>query len=228
MRHLRKRRPVARAAAAGEDRSLRGREGEMSGDTDRLAFARRYIAEVADVLRRLPLEDLARALGMLEVALVEGRYVFLAGNGGSAATASHMANDLLKGVAKDGRRGARAVALSDSVPLITAIANDEDYSEVFAGQLAALGQPGDLLIVLSASGNSPNVLRAVSLAREMRMRTIGLVGMGGGKVAKMCDVAVIVPSDDYGPVEDAHMVFNHLISSYLRGWRMGARGAEGS
>jgi D-sedoheptulose 7-phosphate isomerase len=108
---------------------------------------------------------LARALEVLEKAYIERRQVFLAGSGGSAATASHMANDLMKGVAKGDRRGFRAIALSDNVPLITAIANDESYSEVFVGQLAALGQPGDVLIVFSGGGNSANIVCAVEVAR---------------------------------------------------------------
>ena len=119
-----------------------------------VTFAQKYLEDLCTVLRRVPLYDLALAIEMLKHAHAERRQVFLAGNGGSAATASHMAQDLVKGVAKGSGRGFRAIALSDNVPLITAIANDESYSEVFAGQLAALGQPGDVLIVISGSGNS--------------------------------------------------------------------------
>ena len=190
----------------------------MAQGSDRIAFAQRYIDNLCRVLGDLPLSDLARALETLEKALAERRQVFLAGNGGSAATASHMAGDLVKGVAQEGGRGLRAIALSDNVPLITAIANDESYSEVFASQLAALGQPGDVLIVFSGSGNSANIVRAVEVAQQMGITTIAFLGMGGGQVAKMADVSVIVPSAEYGPIEDAHMVLGHLVTAYLRSW----------
>ena len=181
-------------------------------------FSRDYIETLCSVLRGLAFEDLAGALQMLERALVERRQVFIAGNGGSAATASHMANDLTKGVAEAGGRGLRAIALSDNVPLITAIANDKSYSDIFADQLMALGQPGDVLIVLSGSGNSINIVRAVEVAQEMQIATIALLGMDGGRVAGLADVSVVVPSDEYGPIEDAHMVLDHLVTAYLRSW----------
>ena len=195
----------------------------VTTDREIAAFAQEYLENLCTVLRGVPLNDLALAIEMLEHAYVERRQVFLAGNGGSAATASHMAQDLVKGVAKGSGRGFRAIALSDNVPLITAIANDESYSEVFAGQLAALGQPGDVLIVISGSGNSGNIVRAVEVARQMQITTIAFLGMGGGQVAKMADISVIVPSDEYGPVEDVHMMFDHLIMAYLRSWLAEAR-----
>jgi D-sedoheptulose 7-phosphate isomerase len=154
----------------------------------------------------------------LEQAFVKRCQVFIAGNGGSAATASHMANDFTKGVTQERGRGLRAISLSDNISLITAIANDKGYNEVFADQLLALGQPGDVLIVISGSGNSANVVRVVEVAQEMQIRTVALLGMGGGRVADMADVSVVVPSDDYGPIEDVHMVFDHLITTYLRYW----------
>jgi len=170
-------------------------------------------------LRALPLQDMARLLKVLESAHHDRRQVFLAGNGGSAATASHMANDLMKGVAKESGYGFRVRALTDNIPVITAIANDQSYSEVFAAQLTALAQSGDVLIVLSGSGNSPNIIRVVQEARRMQVTTIGILGMGGGQVAEMVDIAVIVPSNDYGPIEDVHIVFNHLITAYFQHWQ---------
>lgn len=191
---------------------------------DRETFSLGYIETLCGVLDDLPLKDVARFLELLERVFVERRQVFIAGNGGSAATASHMANDLTKGIAEVGGRGFRAIAFSDNVPLITAIANDKNYGEIFADQLLALGQPGDVLIVISGSGNSANIVRAVKVAQGMNITTVGLLGMGGGQVAKMADVSVIVPSSDYGPVEDVHMVLDHLVTAYLRSWLM--RGAK--
>lgn len=193
---------------------------------DRIAFAQRYVDNLASVLVDLPWADLARALKTLEKAYAERRQVFLAGNGGSAATASHMANDLMKGVAKKSKPGLRAIALSDNVPLITAIANDESYSEVFARQLGELGRPDDVLIVFSGSGNSANIVRAVEVAQHMYITTIAFLGMGGGQVAKMADVSVIVPSNEYGPIEDVHMLFDHLITAYLQSWSAASRQQE--
>jgi D-sedoheptulose 7-phosphate isomerase len=185
---------------------------------DREDFSLGYIETLCGVLNDLPIKDLVRFLKLLERAFTERRQVFIAGNGGSAATASHMANDMAKGVAEVGGRGLRAIALSDNVPLITAIANDKSYSEIFADQLLALGQPGDVLIVISGSGNSANIVRAVKVAQEMEIATMALLGMGGGQVAKMADASIVVPSDDYGPIEDVHMVLDHLVTAYMRNW----------
>ena len=180
------------------------------------AFAARYLAKVQGVLQAISTDDVASALEILREALDSGRSVFLAGNGGSAATASHMANDLMKTIAKKSGKGMRVIALSDNVPLLTAIANDEDFKEVFAGQLMALASKGDVFIVISGSGNSQNIVRALEEAKKMELKTIGFLGMDGGKAKDMLDCSIVVPSDDYGPIEDAHIVLNHLITEYLR------------
>ncbi|MBI2359349.1 MAG: SIS domain-containing protein [Deltaproteobacteria bacterium] len=182
---------------------------------DQRDFLEKYIDSLCTALRSLLLDDLLRVFQTLEEAHRERRRVFLAGNGGSAATASHMANDLMKGVAKRGGRGFRAIALSDNVPTITAIANDESYEEIFAGQLRELAQPDDVLIVFSGSGNSPNIVRAVEVAREMELNTIGFLGMRGGRVGGMVDIPVVVPSNDYGIIEDVHLMFDHLVTAYF-------------
>lgn len=185
---------------------------------DRISFARRYIDTLGAVLRELPVEGLAETLRVLERAHLDRRHVFIAGNGGSAATASHMANDLQWGLAQLGTPGLRAIALSDNVPLLTAIANDRSYQDVFSAQLESLADAGDVLIVISGSGNSPNVVRAVEVARRKGLVTVGFLGMTGGKLRSMVDVPVVVPSDDYGPIEDLHMMFDHLCTAYLRRW----------
>lgn len=198
----------------------------MAQRRDREAFANEYVNSLCSVLRDLPLSSLADALAMLEQAHAERRQVFLAGNGGSAATASHMANDLMKGVAKACAGGLRAMSLSDSIPLITAIANDDGYDDIFSGQLVDLADPDDLLILISGSGNSPNVVRAAAVARDIGMSSIAFLGMKGGELAAMVDVAVVVPSDDYGFIEDVHMVFDHLVTAYLRE-KLGERSRHG-
>ena len=182
----------------------------------RTAFAKRYVDDLAKVLADLPIDAIGRAMELLESAHESGRRVFIVGNGGSAATASHMANDLVWGLAQLGKPVFRAMALSDNVALITAISNDRSYAEVFALQLEALADKGDVLVAISGSGNSANVVRAAEVAKEKGMRIIGFLGMGGGKLAKMVDIPILVPSSDYGPIEDIHMMLDHLMIGYFR------------
>jgi D-sedoheptulose 7-phosphate isomerase len=179
-------------------------------------FSRSYASEHAAVLEAIDHGDVAEVVAALATVRRTRRTLFLAGNGGSAATASHLVIDLTKGVSADGRAPIRCVCLADCVPAITAIANDLSYDEVFSAQLRSLGEDGDVLLVVTGSGRSPNVLRALEAAREMGVATIGLLGMGGGPALPMCDVSVVVPSDDYGVIEDVHMLLGHLATAYLR------------
>ena len=183
---------------------------------DPSAFTASYLRTVSETIAALSADAVAAALDELRQAHERDAQVFLAGNGGSAATASHMANDFTWGLVQGGRRPLRAIALTDNVPTMTAIANDSSYENVFSQQLDALARPGDLLVAITGSGNSPNILRAVETARRLRMRIVGLLGRGGGKVRGMVHTAVVVSSDDYGPIEDVHMIFDHLATAYLR------------
>jgi D-sedoheptulose 7-phosphate isomerase len=185
-------------------------------EIDPAVFARRYATEVAQVLSRLRVDDVAAALDILAGAHAAGTQVFLIGNGGSAATASHWANDLTWGLMRVGIKPIRAVALTDNVPLITAIANDSSYDEIFARQLEALAVAGDTLVAISGSGNSKNIVAAVELAKAKGLKTVGILGMSGGRVAELVDVRIVVDSTDYGPIEDVHMVLDHLALGYLR------------
>ena len=182
-------------------------------------FAKDYIGGLKDVLDRLPLKPIDEIIRAIEQARDEQRQIFVIGNGGSAATASHMMNDLCKGTL--GHKGdapwprLRVIALTDNVSLMTAWANDTDYNHVFSEPLKNLAQRGDVLIAISASGNSPNIIAAVEAAKHIGVKVIGLAGFGGGKLSKLADVSFVVPSDGYGPVEDAHMILDHIITSYL-------------
>ena len=153
-------------------------------------------------------------------ALVEAwrgrRHVFLLGNGGSAATASHFANDLGKAASVEGRPRFRAIALTDNVPVITAWGNDAAYETVFREQLVGLLDPGDVVLAISASGNSPNVLRAIEYARQMSAVTIGWTGRTGGKLRGLVDHCVSVATDDVGQIENGHMILVHLFTVTLR------------
>lgn len=171
------------------------------------------------------LEAMVRAISRAEVHAVaqallenwrEGRQVFILGNGGSAATASHMANDLNKFTVVEGQPRFRAMALTDNVPLLTAIGNDISYADVFVEPLRNWLRPGDLVIGISASGNSPNVLKAVTYARAQGARTVGFCGQPGGQLAQLVDLKVIIPSPHIGPQEDGHMILDHVLTLALR------------
>jgi len=186
-------------------------------------FAGAYLSELKDILDRLPLDAIDRAAAAIEAAHANGKQIFIIGNGGSAATASHMMNDLSKGTLghnpdKEGSSGwkrFRVIALTDNVSLMTAWANDADYNHIFSEPLKNLAGRGDLLVAISASGNSPNIIAAVEVAKTIGLKILGLTGFGGGKLAKMADISFIVPSDEYGPVEDVHMILDHVLTGYL-------------
>lgn len=146
----------------------------------------------------------------------EQRLVFIAGNGGSAATASHWANDLNKGTAVPGQPRFRAVALTDSVPLMTAWANDVAYDSIFVEQLANLCRPGDLLVVISGSGNSPNIVAAARWAREHGATVVGLTGGTGGQLRGLVDHCVLAPTHRMEQIEDVHLVVAHALCVALR------------
>lgn len=178
-----------------------------------------YLARIRGVLRALDPATVGKVVDALLATHARGGTVFLCGNGGSAATASHMAADLAKGAPVGRVTGLRTVSLTDNVPILTAWGNDLDFSEVFAEQVRNLVRPGDTLVAISASGNSPNILRAVDEAGRLGAVTIGLCGFGGGRLATMADHAIIAASDEYGPVEDAHLVLNHAIAEAVRAAR---------
>ena len=181
------------------------------------AYARRYLAEAREALSEPYLIEAAhRIVPLIVRARTAGRTVFFFGNGGSASTASHFVTDITKVAARGPGRRTRCVSLNDNVPGMTALANDLDYARVFAEQLKVLAEPGDVAVAISGSGNSPNVLEAVKVARTLGVATIGLTGMGGGKLKDLVDVAVVVPSDSMQHTEDSHVVLLHLLTAYLR------------
>jgi D-sedoheptulose 7-phosphate isomerase len=182
----------------------------------RVVPAKVYLDEVRSCLDELSEHDLRRIAEVLYKAYVRGQLVFVIGNGGSSATASHFALHLRSGLGLNGDRGMRALCLTDNAPLVTALANDVSYSSVFALQLAPLVEEGDVLIAISGSGNSANVLEAVRLAKERGATIIGLCGFGGGALARLADCAVVLSCDNYGPVEDAHLTLAHLLPQMLR------------
>jgi mannose-1-phosphate guanylyltransferase/phosphomannomutase len=175
-----------------------------------------YIAQINTALQNVDRCSLDQVLDELTRAWREGRHVFLMGNGGSAAMASHMTNDLNKLTIIPDQRRLKAVSLADNVPLITAWANDAGYEHVFAEQLRGLCQPDDVVIAFSCSGNSYNVLSALRLASEIGAATVGITGDNGGQMADMVDICVRSPIDAIYQQEDIHLVLSHMLSMALR------------
>ena len=181
-----------------------------------------YQLSVLERIASVDLMTVAAAAELLRSARERGATVYVAGNGGSATTASHMVTDLMFGRGLP-EPGLRVVGLADNQAVITATANDVSYNEVFARQLRRLAKPGDVVILVSASGNSPNVVRAAEVAREFDATIIGLTGFDGGRLAGLADVSVHVRStlDAYGPVEDIHLIVNHMLVAALAANREG-------
>jgi len=185
----------------------------VNPDKDKIVHLRleSYWREVARVAASIDLRALERAVEELLACQSRERVVFAIGNGGSAATASHFTCDLTKGTRRGGPPTFRAVALTDNVPVMTAWANDNSFEHVFVEQLVSLARPGGVLVAISVSGTSPNIVSAVSAARSMGVIVISLTGSNGGALRAMSDVAVCVPSDSMEVVEDAHLIVAHSL-----------------
>jgi D-sedoheptulose 7-phosphate isomerase len=190
-----------------------GTDVEMEWD---MSYIEWYLNEIGNVLQQLPRDQIARIIDILRRARLAGKRIFLIGNGGSAGTASHLVNDLLKGTVAEGKPRMKAIALTDNVPVMLAYANDCGYETIFAEQLDALADSDDVLVAFSGSGRSPNVIRALDLARERGLTTVGFTGRDGGEMRERCDVCLVVPCQCMEQIEDAHVVLTHLISSALR------------
>lgn len=175
-----------------------------------------YLGRHSKVVAALDVAAVERAVQAIITAFDQGRTVFTCGNGGSATTSSHMAADLGKNSAIPGKQRLRVIGLADNMSWFSALGNDLGYENVFVEQLANFLESGDLLIAISASGNSPNVVKAAEYAREHGGMVIGLVGFKGGKLKQIADIAVHSEIDDYGPVEDCHLMLDHIFVEALR------------
>lgn len=176
-----------------------------------------YALYLNDLLTHLDVDAIQGVIDCFLDARRKKKTIFFAGNGGSAATASHFAQDLAEVCKKAGSKCFKTLSLTDNVSFITALGNDYGYDEIFTGQLKNLYNTGDVLVAISASGNSPNIVNAVELAKKMGGKTVGLVGFDGGQLKNLCDHVIHVKSQkgEYGPVEDVHMILVHIITSYL-------------
>ena len=180
-----------------------------------LEFIRGYLAELDATLRALPEGQVADLIEAIRDVRDRDAQIFVVGNGGSAATASHFAVDLGKGASIGASRRFRVLSLTDNGPWITALGNDLSYADVFVEQLRNYARPGDLLLAFSGSGNSENVLRAVRYANSIGCRTIGLAGYAGGRLREEAQECLVVSADHMGRIEDGHFVIQHLVVYYF-------------
>ena len=179
-------------------------------------FLQVYLENLHSAISELPISDIENVVDVIYQAYQQGNHIFIMGNGGSAATSSHFACDLGKGTVSPGKGRFRVMSLNDNIPLMTAYANDFGYEHIFAEQLENLVQPEDVVIMITASGNSPNILLAAECARKHGAITVGLIGFGGGKLKSLSDHHITISSKDYGNVEDIHLILEHAISAYFR------------
>lgn len=183
---------------------------------DASTFASAYLKYLSSVLGAIDVKEIEQFILTLLDARERGATVFFIGNGGSAATASHFANDLAIGT-NCYDKPFRVISLTDNQAIITAIGNDFGYMDIFSRQLQVLGKPGDVLVAISASGNSLNLLRAFDYAKTADIKTVAITAFDGGKMKTVADEGIHVPTapKEYGPAEDAHMVLDHLVGAYL-------------
>lgn len=182
----------------------------------RMLLAQQYIAGLNRCLEEILQQDVAIIADVVFDAYCRGKHVFVMGNGGSATTASHFARDLRIGTAVEGKPRVQANSITDNIATITAVANDRDYSHIFQEQLIGQLAEGDVVIGISGSGNSPNVLRAMEFARSQGAITVAFVGFGGGNLKDLVDRAIVLSSRDYGQVEDAHSCLAHIIACLVK------------
>jgi len=181
-------------------------------------YSQSYAAYLSRLMSALDFQLVQKISNILDEARQKGETVFCIGNGGSAATASHLATDLGWGTRVEGVARSKAISLTDNVPYLTAVANDSGYENSFVEQMRGLFQQGDILVAISASGNSENVLRAIRYANENKGVSIGLVGFDGGKMKQQCRFCLHVETalGEYGPVEDVHHSICHIVTTYLK------------
>ena len=179
-------------------------------------FSDSYMKYLSTVLEKIDKLEIKQFITSILNARKLGSSIFFIGNGGSASTASHFANDLAIGT-NSYKNTFRVISLCDNNAIISAVGNDFSYEEIFSRQLKVLGKKGDLLVAISASGNSPNLVKAFGTAKECSIKTVALTSFDGGKLKEMADEVVHVPAErgEYGPAEDAHLIINHLIGAYI-------------
>ncbi|MDM0108306.1 SIS domain-containing protein [Variovorax sp. J22R24] len=179
-------------------------------------YADAYFERIAAATKTVSRDAIAAAGELLAERAGQGRMIFSCGNGGSAAISNHLVCDCMKGVRSNGWLKPKVNSLSSAVELITAIVNDIGSDEMFSFQLTSMATQGDVLIAISSSGASPNIVKALETAREMKMATIAMTGFSGGDAARLADVSLHVDAQNYGVIEDVHQSLMHILAQYLR------------
>jgi len=183
---------------------------------DPVTFSASYFDYLTKILNRIDKEEIAKFIQTLLEARERNASVYFIGNGGSAATASHFANDISIGTCSY-EKPFRVSSLTDNQAIITAIGNDFGYEDIFKRQLQVLALPGDIVVGISASGNSKNLIKAFEYAEQVGIKTVAITAFDGGELKKIADEGIHIPTEknEYGPAEDAHMILDHLIGAYL-------------
>lgn len=189
------------------------------------AYLHDYAAGLKAALETVDIVQLEKARALIEATAASGNHIYAVGNGGSAAIADHLCCDWTKGTHHEKHPTLTAFSMSANVALYSAIANDYGFEKVFSTQVAFSGRKGDLLVAISSSGNSPNILNALETARGLGMKTIGLSGFSGGKLKASADIPLHIAADNYGVVEDAHQALMHVLAQYIAKKRDEDRGA---
>jgi len=179
-------------------------------------FAADYLKGVKETIDEISVKDLQEVVDAIEAAYTKGKQIFIVGNGGSASTASHFACDLGKGAAAEGKPRFKVMSLTDNVASMTAIGNDLGFEHLFSEQLKNCLEEGDVVILITGSGNSPNMLKAAEYANSREATTIGFIGFGGGKLRDLVQKQITVSSRKYEMVEPVHLILEHLISFYFK------------
>lgn len=179
-------------------------------------FSKSYLSYLKEIFDKINLSEIRSFIEVLLFARESGATIFFIGNGGSASTASHFANDLAFGT-NEYEKPFKVMSITDNVAVLTALGNDYGYDEIFIRQLKIYGKKGDVLVAISASGNSQNLINAFEYASTSGIKTVSLTAFDGGKIRKMADCGVHIPTDkkEYGPAEDLHMILDHLVGNYL-------------
>ena len=187
-----------------------------SDEIVRLAIIKKYFDDIKSALDNMALDPILEVINALQSARIQRKTVYVFGNGGSAATASHCACDFSKGTNHNDVPGLKVIALNDNVPLMTAWANDESYYQLYARQLENIIDRGDIAMGISVSGNSPNILNCIKVARAMGALTIGFTSKIGGELKNVVDIPVRLPVDNMEQAEDLHLLLTHIITTCLR------------
>jgi D-sedoheptulose 7-phosphate isomerase len=180
-----------------------------------MTFAEEYRTQLLETISKIDLSKVHQAIEWFKEAREHGRHIFVCGNGGSASTASHFTCDIVKGASYNRRARFRILALTDSLATLTAYSNDVGYECVFVEQLKNFAKPNDILLAISGSGNSPNVIRAMEYANATGCRTIALTGRDGGKLGSLAQLNIHAPVSHMGRIEDAHMIVCHMIGYFF-------------